>query len=257
MWRKLTVGGGTAVENASETILTIPMIENKYTDAQLDDYGGQLENGRLSPSFRWIPPCELSLEAKFSHPANQLGGTAGFGFWNAPFGDPTAPRPAMPRAVWFFGAGPANNLPFQATGAGHGWFAGTVNVHGWRAWRWAPAAPLVLLLNRFHPFRQRFWPRVLVDLGVHSQTIDASMTEWHAYRLRWTASACHFWVDDRLVLSAPVAIKGPLGFVCWIDNQYLVVTPNGRIRWGVQPIHQTQTLRIRQLTLQKISPKNL
>jgi hypothetical protein len=27
--------------------------------------------------------------------------------------------------------------------------------------------------------------------------------------------------------------RGPLGFVMWLDNQYMVVTPWGRLGWGL------------------------
>ncbi len=28
---------------------------------------------------------------------------------------------------------------------------------------------------------------------------------------------------------------GPLGFIAWIDNQYAIVTPQGRLGWGIVP----------------------
>ena len=74
----------------------------------------------LRRDFPHFPGTELSLRARFSHPANTLKGTAGFGFWNAPFGDPTVRWPALPQATWFFFASEPNDLPFAESGPGQG-----------------------------------------------------------------------------------------------------------------------------------------
>jgi hypothetical protein len=38
-----------------------------------------------------------------------------------------------------------------------------------------------------------------------------------------------------------------LGFVCWIDNQYLVLTVRGRFRWGKIPVVREQELVVQDL----------
>ena len=82
-----------------------------YTNAQIDDYGGTRQR-----RFRHSSGTTMTVKARFSASAENLRGTAGFGFWNAPFADPTAARPALPQAVWFFFASPPNYLPFARHG---------------------------------------------------------------------------------------------------------------------------------------------
>ena len=42
-----------------------------------------------------------------------------------------------------------------------------------------------------------------------------------------------FAVDGDVVLVTRQAPRGPLGLVIWIDNQYMVATPQGRFAQGV------------------------
>jgi hypothetical protein len=240
--RHLVVGGGQVV--AGETMqLHLPATAFGYADAQIDDYGGEeSENGRFD--FKWHPNTTLQLDAKFSHDGSALQGTAGFGFWNAPYGDPKRQWPVLPEAVWFFFGSPPNDMPYFADRQGNGFVAATISAKRWQALRWVPFAPLVLLGNRFPQFKRRVWPSVLRDLGIVTQEITAVLSEWHTYRLHWGEASCQFWLDDQLILTSPVSPKGPLGFVCWIDNQYLVLTGNGRLDWGTLPTQFSQTIFI-------------
>src|SRR5688572_6280055 len=74
----------------------------RYSNAQVDDY-------HLDGLMRWQAPVQMSVRARFSHAEAALGGTAGFGFWNDPFGMtkigaglPLIPRFRLPQAVWYF-----------------------------------------------------------------------------------------------------------------------------------------------------------
>ena len=98
--------------------------------------------------YPWSPGTRLRLRARFSHPPDQLIGTAGFGFWNAPFGDPTVRRPALPQACWFFFASAPTDLPLAPAGPGRGWFAATMDATGGSALALIPLAPALLLLNQ-------------------------------------------------------------------------------------------------------------
>jgi hypothetical protein len=60
----------------------------------------------------------------------------------------------------------------------------------------------------------------------------APPNEWHEYGLDWQSANARFYVDGAMVLSVPDPPRGPLGFVAWIDNQYAVVTPRGRVGSG-------------------------
>ena len=245
--RHVEINGGL-VEKTAVWRLTLPVVVAGYANAQIDDY----EQKRRS-QYPWLPNTRLRLRACFSHDASQLCGTAGFGFWNAPFGDPTVPWPTLPQAVWFFFGSPPNDLPLASTGAGRGWFAATLDATTPRAWSMAPLSPFVVLLNRWPRFRQRIWPRVQQRLGISYAQLATPMNEWHDYELVWRKEGCHFLIDDKTVLQTPRSPRGPLGFVCWIDNQFMAVTPNGRFRYGTLPIAIPQTLEIENLSIQTIA----
>ncbi|MBK8906252.1 MAG: hypothetical protein IPM53_34050 [Anaerolineaceae bacterium] len=219
---------------------------NGYTDAQIDDTIGSRRD------FPWRPGTRLSLRARFSHEADQLVGTAGFGFWNASFGDPSIPWPMLPQATWFFFGSPPTDLPLAQAGPGQGWFTATLDTTTWRAVALAPLAPLVLLLNQFAGLRRRIWPWVQKRLQISFQPIQETMSEWHEYQLMWRASGCEFWLDGRLIHRTPCSPHGPLGFVCWIDNQYMVATASGRFRWGTIPVAASQFLEVDDLHIERI-----
>lgn len=226
--------------------LHLPPCANGYTDAQIDDCVGARRD------YPWQPGTHLSLRARFSHEADRLVGTAGFGFWNAPFGDPSKPVPTLPQATWFFFGSPPTDLPLAQAGPGQGWFAATLDATTWRALAIAPLAPPVLLLNQFAALRRRIWPWVQKRLQIFCQPIEENMSDWHEYQLFWRKSGCEFWVDGCLSHHTPFSPRGPLGFVCWIDNQFMVATANGRFRWGTIPVAAAQFLEVENLQIEGI-----
>ena len=244
--REVEINGGRVERSGDEHwLMKLPRVREGYADAQLDDYAG-----RRRSRYPWRPGTELSLDARFSHAETALVGTAGFGFWNAPFGPGTGPLPALPAAVWFFYASEPTNLPLAMPGeVGRGWFAATVDATTWRALAWAPLAPAVLLLNQVPAVYRRLWPLVRHSLAISFTRLDTDMTAWHSYSLSWQAKGCRFLVDGKLRSETPFSPTGPLGFVAWIDNQYLRATPTGRFGWGTVPIRTPQWLEIRDLRL--------
>lgn len=243
--RRLEVNGGR-VTTGPPYRLTLPVVRDGYADAQLDDYGSR-DGGRSN--YPWRAGIRLTLRARFSHAEGRLLGTAGFGFWNAPFGDPTVPWPALPRAAWFFYGSPPTDLPLAAQGAGRGWFAATLDATTRRAVTLAPLAPLVLLLNRRRAWQRRIWPWVRSRLGIDFAPLGVEMVEWHTYEIEWGEKGCFFRVDNRVILEGAGSPQGAMGFVCWLDNQYLVAKSNGRFRWGTLPIPQEQWLQVSGLQL--------
>lgn len=229
--------------------LLLPPVASGYADAQIDDYGGKRRR-----NYPWQRGTRLSVEARFAPGERAQAGTAGFGFWNAPFGPGTGPLPALPQAVWFFYGSPRNNLPLAPVGEqGNGWFAGTIDAGSPRALATAPLAPLVLLLNQLPPLRRRLWPAVRSALRISFERLPQQMDGWRLYELDWLAQGCFFRVDGEPVLQTPHSPRGPLGFVAWIDNQYMVATPTGRFHWGTESSAQSRSLTLRGLRLERLA----
>jgi hypothetical protein len=230
-WQHYTVGGG-AVEAGDDGLRFVTRDANahRYADAQIDDYQGLPRR-----SFAWRPPLTLQVRARFSHARSQLKGTAGFGFWNDPFAMTGRRMPALPRALWFFYASPPSDMALALGVPGHGWKAATLDTTRLPALLLAPTAPLAVPLMNLRPLYRRLWPFVQRALAIGEASLDglAEMTAWHDYRLEWRAEGARFLVDGQLALEVDHAMRGPLGFVMWLDNQYAVVTPQGRFGWGL------------------------
>ena len=231
----------------------------RYSNAQIDDYQGLSRRG-----FAWRPPLRLTVHARFSHlPATakvrssaerSLIGTAGFGFWNDPF-LMTEPRaPALPRAAWFFYASPPSDMKLDLQVPGHGWKAATVDALRPAAlWLALLALPAILLMN-LRPLYRALWPPIQRRLNVAEALLDVDTRQWHTYELEWGLERASFRVAaqggrSQQVLEAP-APHGPLGFVMWMDNQYLVATPWGRLRWGLLDVPGAQWLEVDHLAIQ-------
>ena len=249
-WRILTLNGGQVTADPPQRLSLSPL-QNGYADAQIDDYGALPRR-----DYIWRAGTRLTLRARFSHDEKSLLGTAGFGFWNAPFGDPTLKIPALPRAAWFFFGSDPGDLPLNPHGPGRGWFAATLDAGSWRALRLAPLAPFVLLLNRWPRFRRTIWPRIQNQLGMSyaplNQPEPFDMRGWHRYELSWLRDGVTFQVDGQTVHQTSHSPRGRLGFVCWLDNQFMALTPTGQFSWGTLPLPHIQWLEIDALAINQI-----
>lgn len=202
----------------------------RYHNAQLDDY-------HVDGVMRWRPPLTMTVRARFSHPQSVLRGTAGFGFWNNLLGMTKIERGSswfsrfrLPQAVWFFFASPPSDMPYAMGVPGYGWKAATIDASRLIAKALMPFAPFGMLLCRWDWAYQQLWPVAQHVLKVDEKLLSVEMTEWHEYHLEWGRERCTFAVDDEIVFRTRYAPRGPLGFVTWIDNQYMVATPQGRFR---------------------------
>ena len=240
--QKFEIGTGQISDRYGVSRLELPPVGKRYGNAQIDDY-----NGLKRRAYPHRPPMRLSLRARFSHGAGQLQGTAGFGFWNAPLGDPNAPTPTLPTAVWFFYASEPNRLPFLQGQCG--WFAATIDTSWRTAMLLTPCVIPVLLGNWIRPIRNVIWPRVERQLGIHVQSVDVPMTEWHRYRIECFRDSSRFLVDNRVILQTSLVPSRPLGFVAWIDNQYMVATERGRFGMGLLATQQEQWLELDDITI--------
>jgi hypothetical protein len=203
---------------------------DEYRLAQLDDYI-QIPKRHLFPHRFGLT---LSLSARTS--GFPLPGTWGFGLWNDPFGMSLGfggrafRLPALPNAVWFFGASPENYLSFSEKPA-NGFLAQT--------FRSPKFHPLLIPAGLAFPFSRKWTRRllgkVIAEDGVDLQRNDVSVdpTDWHRYRLEWSPKRVSFEVDEVRVFESAVSPNPPMGVVIWIDNQYAKFTPQGKIRFGV------------------------
>lgn len=206
---------------------------DKYRLAQLDDYA-KVARGRFPlrpPSLTSLrTSLSLSLFARAS--SSSIPGTWGFGLWNDPFGlslgfggNPFR-LPALPNAVWFFGASRENYLSFRDDKPAQGFLA--------QIFRSPRFHPLLIPAGLAFPFSRRTARRLMGNvIGEDGVRLRVDVTEWHRYRLDWRADHVGFEVDDTKVFESSVSPDPPLGLVIWIDNQYAAFTPEGKIGFGV------------------------
>ena len=271
-WRRYVVGNG-ALEPTGSTLRLVntDASSRQYTDAQLDDYQG-LPRRR----FLWRPPLRMTVRARFSHPAGELRGTAGFGFWNDPFLMTGARMPALPRAIWFFYASPPSNIKLDLQAPGYGWKAATIDAQRPAALLLAPLAPLAVLLMNLRSLYRVLWPPIQRALNVREAMVEIdtcgepfdlaqdrpsrttcgepsrTMTQWHTYAIKWGRERARFSVDGEMVLERAPSPRGPLGFVIWLDNQYMAVTPWGRLRWGLLDVPGRQWMEVDSLAIEPL-----
>jgi hypothetical protein len=224
-WRRTQVGGGQLLllDDGLRLLLACAQ-RDAYSDAQIDDYAGLARR-----RFPWQPPLRMTVRARSSGP---LAGTAGFGFWNNPF-SPLGGTPALPAALWFFCGSPPSDMSLALGVPGHGWKAACIDATQPSALMWAPLALPVLLANQSLALYLRTWPRIQRDLRVAEAQISALGQQWREYTIEWRVDGARFLVDGALALETDRPPRGPLGFVAWVDNQWMVATPRGRFGWGL------------------------
>lgn len=245
-WSRVETGGGCiSIANGVLRLEKHHAAADVYANAQLDDYQPLRRR-----DFLWRPPLTFSIRARFSHDAeNGLSGTAGFGFWNDPFmmtDDPVVSqkRPAPPRAIWFFYSSPPSNMQLALDVPGYGWKAATIDAQRIPFYCLLPAAPIAIPLMHIDPFYRALWPIAQRALNVSEALITQPMADWHTYRIDWLRRTATFTIDDRLVFECKTPPRGPLGLVIWIDNQFMVVTPQGRIRHGLVNSEKIERMEI-------------
>ena len=249
---------------------------DSYRLAQLDDYA-QFSRRR----FPLHLPLSLSLSARAS--SDSISGTWGFGLWNDPFGlslgfgGSPFHLPALPNAVWFFGASKENYLSFRDASSTSGITNAPPSAqrelvaNGFLAqtFRSPKFHPLLILAGMALPFSRKVTRRLLSRVieedgiqlgnvqqhslsgtravGVQSQSVDP--TQWHLYRLDCSLKRVSFDVDEVQVFDSPVSPNPPLGLVIWIDNQYAAFTPEGKIGFGVLENAEPAWLEVKEIEL--------
>ena len=237
------VNGGRMEQDGDVYRLSIPPTSDAaYADAQLDDYDAQLR------TFINEPPITLRVRARFS--SNQLKGTAGFGFWNAPFGQEGQVL-ASPNNLWFFHGSPESDMRVVRSAPGHGFKAAMLN---------APQMPTRTMWSRVankllaQPMLARVAMRAAqAILNAQEAMLSLDMTAWHDYELDWQPKLAIFKIAGREVLRTPKPSRSKLGFVAWIDN-YKAIAANGQYAFGYVACPHEQWLELK-IEGGKISPR--
>jgi hypothetical protein len=243
---------------------------DRYRLSQLDDYA---KTRRKDFPLRY--PITLDLSARAS--SESIPGTWGFGLWNDPFGlslgfggNPFR-LPALPNAVWFFGASEESYLSFKesprpersgaqtkgepqtnpsvqssSTDANHASSTGFAEntqpsaqrdaYNGFIAqtFRSPTFHPLLIPAGLAFPFSRTRARRLLGKVIADEGTrLSVDVTQWHRYRIDWRENRVSFAVDDALVFESSLSPHPPLGLVIWIDNQFAAFTPEGQVGFGV------------------------
>ncbi len=242
-WEVTQIGGAAVTAAGALTMTCGPTAAGSYTNAQLCDYRAD------SYHFLWAPPLRLTVVARASAPADELRGTAGFGFWNHPF-SPDARRMRLPRALWFFFASPPSQMALAYGVPGFGWKAATLDATRRSAWALLAASGPLALLNQFPPLYRRLWPRAQRLMAISERLLAGTLlAETHTYEIDWRRDGATFRIDGAVVHEAPDAPRGAMGFITWIDNQYAVVTPRGRLGFGLVPVERPQSLTVERLEM--------
>jgi hypothetical protein len=257
--------------DSSHYLLTIPAGKaDSYRLAQLDDYT-PFSRRQFPHRFN----TSLSLSARTS--SDSIPGTWGFGLWNDPFGMSLGfggrpfRLPALPNAVWFFGASEENYLSFkdsilpersEAQSRGAFTTDGATNTpssaqrgnafNGFlvQSFRSPKFHPLLILAGLALPFSRKM-TRMLLGRVIDEDGIVLSVkpSQWHRYRLEWSPRRVLFEVDEVQVFESAVSPNPPLGLVIWIDNQYAAFTPEGKIGFGVLENPEPAWLEIKDIEL--------
>lgn len=222
----ITETGSASVTRLSKgwrLALSEPFAPSQYHNAQITSYIARAD-------FALYPGLRLTVRAA----ADGLPcGTAGFGLWNHPFA-PGERGLRLPKAAWFFFSAPPNDMRLARGMPGAGWKAATIDATRWQFLALTPTAPLGVLLMRLPALYNALWPVGQRALGVHEAALDTALLhDEHEYTLDWQREVVRFLVDGTLVLTAPLRLRGPLGFIAWTDTQYAVITPQGRAGFGL------------------------
>ena len=113
----------------------------------------------------------------------------------------------------------------------------------------AMAAPIAVPLMNIRAVYRAFWPKAQRALCICEAMAPAEMTDWHTYAIEWGVKQARFCVDDKIILDCDTPPRGPLGLVIWLDNQYLVATPWGRLCYGLLATPEEQWLELEQVEI--------
>jgi hypothetical protein len=158
--------------------------------------------------------------------------------------------PALPDSAWFFYASPPSYLSLRDDLPAQGWLAcayRAINVPSILLWPAILGFPLLLFPPALRTARRVM--RKFVTQDAVSLVHDPS--EWHRYELNWKRESIIFQVDGQNVLETSVVPQSRLGLVIWLDNQYMTLSPDGKIGYGMLPNLEPAWIEIRNLEINR------
>ena len=242
-WVRFAIGH-SAIEIApgSARLGVAGAVAGQLSDAELDDH-----RTAARWNLHWTPPLKLTVRARFSHPAGELLGTAGFGFWNDPF-DWSGKVEAPPNAIWFLYASPESDMAFVRGVRGHGWRAAFLN--GGKADRVTMAVSNALF--RVPGVDKLGFAAAERVMGAAEFLLDeVDMTRWHEYRIEWGKAEAVFCVDAVEVFRAKNPPDVPLGFVAWVDNNAATMGPGKEFTFNRIAIPQSEWMELSYIRIEK------
>jgi hypothetical protein len=219
-------------------------VETQLANAEIGDY-----RSRARARLPWCASLRLAVRARFSHPADELGGTSGFGLWNNPFDLESGSASAPPNALWFFCASAQSDMVTAPGHPGNGFRAEMINSGTMPNWVMALGNQL-LQTPGLAPLLYRV-AQTRVNAGAIRLT-SVEMTGWHEYVIFWSGAEAVFSVDDQEVLRVCRPPMVPLGFVAWMDNQLAVARPDGEFRFGLEAVPGQQWLELAHVEIEAL-----
>jgi hypothetical protein len=245
-FREHLVNGGRVERDGEVIRLVIPPTTSAgYTDAQLDDYEHELPR-----TFVNMPPRQLRIRARFSHPAGAMKGTAGFGFWNHPFTREGGVLEA-PQNVWFFYGSPESNMQLAKGIPGHGFKAASLSspLPGRNASGLSAGVSKIIMAAGNLALRIPVVSSLAMNaarslITPHETLLDLDMTQWHDYALDWLTNESVFSVDGKEVMRAAKPPQVALGFAAWVDNYRATATPDGQYEFAYVDVPEPQWMEL-------------
>lgn len=221
-------------------LIISPSETPNYSNAMIASY-----RNRRDFSFAAGSRLELTACAE-----KEISGTAGFGFWNHPYGSGIRP----PRALWFFFASHPSDMPLAMNVPGTGFKCAVFDAGNLAFYCLLPFAPVGALLMRIPLLYRMLWPLGQRAIGVDEYRLDTEILKTpRRYGIAWHANEVAFEIDQRVVYRTRRVPRGRLGFVAWIDNQFAVVRPQGTLRFGLTGASHTQQLSIADIVLTSLT----
>lgn len=247
IWKVTQVGQGSVVRRPRSVHFTLlPCDDTAYHNAQITEYTPEKKD------FQFKPPLRLQVKAYSSLHPNNMVGTAGFGFWNHPF-EPGKRFAVRPQTLWFFFSSPKSNIALAKGVPGNGWKAATFDAKRWQFAVLAPLLPIGVLLMRIPPVYNALWGIGQQAIGVTEAALDKNLLNMeHIYTLEWRKDGATFRVDDDIVHETRNVPQNPLGFVAWMDNQYMILTPQGHFKSGFSAVKQPQALVLSEILIEPL-----